>query len=165
MTLVALDADQIRSLHATGHAMVDGVQIGWDPDDVHNLRHRVHALDLDEASAPYLVHVSLDGARVRARIGCHSAPHDAEVEIGYFVAPEDRGRGGATTMVAEFLDWLQRRGIERVRASIAPDNAASLALVSRLGFAHVGELVDEDDGERLLSFVRHLSGLRPWSEE
>ena len=165
MSLVALDAAQIRSLHATGGAVVDGLQIRWNADDAHNLRHRVHALDLDGHSAPYLVHVSLDGARVRARIGCHSAPHDTEVEIGYFVAPEERGRGVATAMVREFLDWLQRRGVELVRASITPDNAASLALVSRLGFEHVGELVDEDDGERLLSFVRHLSGLRPWSEE
>lgn len=163
MSLVALDAEQIRSLHATGHALVDGVEIDWHADDAHNLVHRVHALDLDERTAPYLVHVRLDGSHVCARIGCHDGPEQhpegTTVEIGYFVDPRYRGTGLATDMVREFLDWLRAQGVVRVRATITPDNVASLALVRRLGFVHVGELVDEDDGELMLEFVKHLEGL------
>jgi RimJ/RimL family protein N-acetyltransferase len=163
VSLVALDASQIRSLHASGHALVDGLEIDWSHEDRHNLVHRVHALDLDERSAPYLVHVRLDGSHVCARIGCHDGPEQhpegTTVEIGYFVDRPYRGRGLATEMVREFLDWLRGQGIARVRATITPDNVASLAIVDRLGFVHVGELFDEEDGELMLEFVRHLEGL------
>ena len=167
-TLRALDASQIRSLQATGHAVLDGVDIDWNDDDVHNLVYRVRALDLDETSAPYLVHVRLDGSHVCARIGCHSGPEDhpdgRTVEIGYFVDPRHRGRGVATAVVREFLDWLRAQGVARVRATIPPDNTASIAVVTRLGFEHVGELVDEEDGERMLMFVRRLEDLAPRSQ-
>src|SRR6478752_1695096 len=130
MTLRALDAATIRALHDTGRAPVDGVEIGWNDEDAHNLRHRIHALDVDADSAPYLVHVVLDGPVVAARIGCHDAPRDGLVEIGYFVAPRYRGAGLATAMVTEFLGWLADQDVERVRATIEPDNVASLALVA-----------------------------------
>ncbi|NUR09891.1 MAG: GNAT family N-acetyltransferase [Nocardioidaceae bacterium] len=158
MTLHALDDPAIRSLRDTGRARVDGVEIGWDDADRHNLDHRVHALDADPGSAPYLVHVLLDGPLVAARIGCHDAPRDGEVEIGYFVAPHYRGRGVATAMVTEFLEWLHRQGVRRVVATIEPGNDPSLSLVLRLGFVPAGELV-EDDGQRMLCFVRELEAL------
>ena len=43
----------------------------------------------------------------------------------------------------------------RFRASISPDNVASLAIASRFGFRHVGEQIDDVDG---LELVFELDG-------
>lgn len=42
------------------------------------------------------------------------------------------------------------RGVRVFRASIAPDNVASRAMLQQLGFVHVGEQLDEDDGLELV---------------
>jgi RimJ/RimL family protein N-acetyltransferase len=163
VSLRALDEQQIRSLHATGRTVVDGVEVAWNDDDAHNLRHRIDALAADPTSAPYLVHVLLDGPVVAARIGAHAAPRDGGVEIGYFVAPRYRGAGLGTAVVTEFLAWLGEHGTRRVVATIEPDNVASLALVARVGFTPDGELVEED-GQRMLVFRRDLTGLTARSD-
>jgi L-amino acid N-acyltransferase YncA len=41
-------------------------------------------------------------------------------------------------------------GVRTVRATIAPDNAASLATTAGFGFAEVGEQWDEQDGLELV---------------
>jgi RimJ/RimL family protein N-acetyltransferase len=46
-----------------------------------------------------------------------------------------------------------------VRASISPDNEASLATVAGFGFTRVGEQWDEEDGRELL-FELSVAGLR-----
>ncbi len=83
------------------------------------------------------------------RIGGHEGPRDGLLEIGYYVSPEHRGRGLATGLVREFLAWLSTRGVQRVRASVSPDNAASLAVLAHFGFVEVGEHWDDEDGREL----------------
>ena len=49
------------------------------------------------------------------------------------------------------LDWAAREhGIRDFRASIAPTNAPSLAVVGRLGFLQKGSQWDDVDGEELI---------------
>ena len=150
MSLVALDFDQIRALAQGRPAFLDGVRLHWPEEDRRVLRYRCEALDEDAGSAPYLLHVLLDDGEVAARIGCHAAPQDGSAEIGYFVSPARRGRGLATRMTEEFLDWLVGQGVRRARAAVGPDNTASLAIMSRLGFEQVGEQWDEEDGRELV---------------
>ena len=150
MTLVALDADTIRALNDGRSASVGGTALRWPDDDRRVLGYRLAALEADPASAPYLLHVLLDGSELAGRIGCHKGPRDSAVEIGYYVAPSHRGRGVATAMVREFLDWLATRGVRRVRAAVGPDNAASLAVLAHFGFARNDEQWDDEDGLELL---------------
>jgi [ribosomal protein S5]-alanine N-acetyltransferase len=150
MRLVPLDADAIRALASGSPAAVDGVALLWPEEDRRVLRYRREALDADPEAAPYLLHVLLDDGRVAGRIGAHEAPVDGVAEIGYYVTPEYRGRGVATEMVVGFLDWLASTGVRRVRASVGPDNTASLAIVRRCGFEQVGERWDEEDGLELV---------------
>lgn len=155
MRLVGLDAVGIRALAAGAPLRVDGLELDWPEDDRRVLRYRCEALDADPTSAPYLLHVLLDDSgsgnpRLAGRIGCHEGPRGGVLEIGYRVAPEYRGRGVATAMAAGFLAWLGPRGVRRVRAAVSPDNAASLAVLAHLGFAHVGEQWDDEDGRELL---------------
>jgi RimJ/RimL family protein N-acetyltransferase len=92
------------------------------------------------------------GRRVIGSVGFHGRPDAAgRAEVGYQVEPASRGRGFATEAVRGLLDWAAtEHGVRSFRASIAPDNAPSLALASRLGFAVVGRRIDEVDGEELV---------------
>jgi ubiquinone/menaquinone biosynthesis C-methylase UbiE/GNAT superfamily N-acetyltransferase len=136
VNLVALDADAIRALSEGRPASVDGVPLDWPTDDLRVLQYRLHVL--------------LDGSRLAGRIGCHEAPVDGAVEIGYYVAPTYRGRGVATSMVREFLDWLRAGGVRRVQAAVGPENAASLAVLRHFGFQQFDEQWDDEDGRELL---------------
>ena len=149
MTLVGLTEPQIRGLASGAAVDVYGVLLVWPVDDRRVLRYRSAALDADPGSAPYLLHVLLLDGHLAGRIGGHEGPRDGRLEIGYYVSPELRGRGLATGLVREFLAWLSARGVQRVRASVSPDNAASLAVLAHFGFVEVGEHWDEEGGREL----------------
>ncbi|WP_341360601.1 GNAT family N-acetyltransferase [Georgenia sp. M64] len=84
--------------------------------------------------------------------GFHGPPDPAGmVEIGYSIAPAYRRRGHARAAVRALLALaVADPRVRTVRASISPDNAASLATVAPLGFVRVGEQWDEDDGLELV---------------
>jgi [ribosomal protein S5]-alanine N-acetyltransferase len=85
-------------------------------------------------------------------VGFHGPPDaDGRAELGYQIEPGSRRRGLALEAVRGILDWAaNQHGIHRFRASIAPDNVASLALVRRLGFRLVGVRHDEIDGQEVV---------------
>lgn len=59
-----------------------------------------------------------------------------EVDLGYAFLPEARGRGYALEAARAVVDWARDGlGLEAVFALVAPDNAPSIALLARLGFA------------------------------
>ena len=63
----------------------------------------------------------------------------------------DDDKEAAVATRKRVLDWAAtEHGVRRFRASVAPDNVASLALVARLGFTVVGRRIDEVDGEELV---------------
>lgn len=88
-------------------------------------------------------------------IGFHTNPappylkqlSPAGVEFGYTVFPDYRRRGIAVEAVNGLLDWARRvHGVRAFVASVSPVNAASLALITKLGFRRIGSHVDEEDG-------------------
>ena len=84
--------------------------------------------------------------------GFHGSPDaDGMVEVGYSVDPAYRRRGYAKAMLAALIERARADpGVRVVRASISPENAASLATIAGFGFAKVGEQWDEQDGLELL---------------
>jgi RimJ/RimL family protein N-acetyltransferase len=61
-----------------------------------------------------------------------------ELEIGYALSSEHRGRGYATEAVGALLDHAFRvLGVQRVVAGTGRDNARSIALLERLGMRTV----------------------------
>jgi [ribosomal protein S5]-alanine N-acetyltransferase len=78
------------------------------------------------------------------------------VELGYFVSPDFRRRGLAEETALGMMDWAARvHGIGRFVVSISPDNAPSVAMARKLGFARIGSHMDETDGyEDILSLGR-----------
>ncbi len=85
-------------------------------------------------------------------IGFHGPPDDHDtLEIGYSVLPEHRRRGYALEAIHGLFDWAERaRGIHRFRASVAPSNQPSLALVTKMRFFQTGVQWDEHDGMELV---------------
>lgn len=82
------------------------------------------------------------------RAGFHGPPDErGMVEIGYSVDPVYRRRGYARSAFEVLLSRADREpSVRVVRVSIAPDNAASMAVVAPFGFVRVGEQWDDEDG-------------------
>jgi len=139
----------------------------WPEDDRRVLRYRAEALAADPAAWPWLLHAVLDGdGELVGRIGCHGAPVEGRVEVGYYVRPDARGRGLATRMLAQFSSWLSGTGVTTVVLTVSPGNLASLRIARRAGFVQVGEQEDDEDGlelvlERSLEPRRGGVGPRP----
>lgn len=69
------------------------------------------------------------------------------VEMGYFVLPEFRRQGLAEEAALGMMDWAARtHGVTRIVVSISPENAPSVAMARKLGFARIGSHIDEEDG-------------------
>jgi RimJ/RimL family protein N-acetyltransferase len=96
--------------------------------------------------------VDVPGGFVVGYAGFHGPPNeDGMVEVGYTVVPEYRRRGYARAMLAGLLQRAAAEPHVRVvRASISPDNTASLATIAGFGFQPAGEQWDEEDGLELL---------------
>lgn len=92
--------------------------------------------------------VSVPDGVVVGHAGFHGPPDEnGMVEVGYTVDPDFRRRGYARAMLAELIRWAASdERVRVVRASISPDNAASLATIAGFGFTKTGEQWDEEDG-------------------
>lgn len=128
---------------------------GWPREAERNLRLRLEQLRRDPALQPWLLRALVLRGPERqlvGRINFHGAPDEQGVaEVGYTVLPDHRGRGYATEATRALCNWaLREHGVRRFRASIAPDNAPSLAVARRLGFRQTGRQWDEEDGEELV---------------
>ena len=94
-------------------------------------------------------------ARMIGHAGFHGNPGVNEkrrpdgVEIGYRIFEAYRGRGYATEAVRALIDHARQAGMNVVVASVAPDNAPSLAIVRKLGFVETGSHWDDEDGLEL----------------
>ncbi|MEV4757027.1 GNAT family protein [Micromonospora sp. NPDC049559] len=116
-------------------------------------RFRLGQLAADPASARWFARAVVnDSGEVVGHAGFHGPANAAgTAEIAYSVDPAYRRRGYARAM----LRGLLRRAAEEptvrtVRATISPDNVASLATIAGFGFVYVGEQWDEEDGRELI---------------
>ena len=161
LELLAFTPDVIEALLAhesVAAAALLGASVpdGWpDRHDERFLRLRLGQVrahsDLQEWSVRGVV-LAEDRALV-GHIGFHGPPgvnalrRPRGVEVGYSIFPAFRRRGIATEAVRGLIDWAHdERGIHEFVASVSPVNDASLAVVAKLGFEHVGEHWDEEDG-------------------
>jgi RimJ/RimL family protein N-acetyltransferase len=136
-----------------------------DPHDRGFLELRLRQMRSDPSSQTFLVRAVVlrdDGRRMIGHAGFHGPPgvngprRPGALEVGYTIFEPFRGHGYAREAAFALMDWADReRGISHFVASVAPDNAPSLAIVRRLGFVQTGTQWDEEDGEELV-FERHL---------
>jgi RimJ/RimL family protein N-acetyltransferase len=160
LDLVLVTVEQLLA-----RAESDGsVPLGYaDPEDVLHpdrspLRYRVRQVSADPAVNPWLLRIAVLRAtgEIVGLVNFHAPPDaDGMVEIGYRVLPAYRRRGYAREMAGTMWDYAASHPDVRVlRATFAPDNAGSRAIIEGAGFVHVGEQDDPEDGLELVYEIR-----------
>ncbi len=113
---------------------------------------RAEQVRRDPAAADWVARAAVIDDVVVGHAGFHGPPDDnGMVEVAYSVDPAFRRRGYATAMLEAAIAWAAGDpAVRTVRASISPENVASLATLRPFGFVEVGEQWDEEDGLELL---------------
>ncbi|GAA1135635.1 hypothetical protein GCM10009664_00830 [Kitasatospora gansuensis] len=141
--------------HLEGAAAASGLDFPADLADGRMLgvwARRYHQTGDDPSSAEWVTRAVLADGVVIGAAGFHGPPDErGMVEVGYGVAEGHRRQGYAKAILAALL----RRAVEEptvtvLRATISPDNAASLATVAAFGLVHLGEQWDDEDGLELI---------------
>lgn len=81
-------------------------------------------------------------------IGFFGPPVDGEAEVGYGLVDEVRGRGLATEALQAMLAETDLLGV-RVRASVLPENSASIRVLAKAGFTELRG--STEDGELVMA--------------
>jgi RimJ/RimL family protein N-acetyltransferase len=89
--------------------------------------------------------VQNSSGRIIGGCGFKDEPKDGRVEIGYGVAPNSRGQGGATAAVKLLVKLALTGGAREVLAEVTPENLASTRVVQKLDFTNTGTRLDEDN--------------------
>jgi RimJ/RimL family protein N-acetyltransferase len=96
-------------------------------------RTRGEALDLAVTERPGLLLGGVSLHEVRLDLG--------RAAVGYWLAPEARGRGAATEAIRLLARWaFDGLAIARLELTCGPDNAASRRVAERCGFTYEGLL-------------------------
>jgi len=146
LTLALWDAPTVTAIRAGDRLP------GWHPDFPRDDDRAAAALWRDgDPWGPRSI-VSRRQGLVIGSIGFFGPPEPAadgvpEVEVGYGLVPAARGHGLATEALGALMERADAAGV-RVRAAIAPDNAASLRVAAKAGFTEVRG--STEDGELVL---------------
>ena len=78
----------------------------------------------------------------------HGAPDESGmIEIGLGVCPKFQRQGFAHEALAGMWGWVcTQESVQILRYTVDASNTASIALVNKFGFNHIGQQMDEIDG-------------------
>lgn len=115
---------------------------------------RLADLEANPAARPWLMRGMILRSPRReliGGIGFHDPPGPARtVEVGYAVEAAYRRQGYASEAVEAMCAWAARDPrIDRILASVDPDNTSSLGVLEKLGFRQTGRHWDKEDGWEL----------------
>ncbi|PWD50276.1 N-acetyltransferase [Serinibacter arcticus] len=125
--------EQVHAIYAAGiaggHATFSDTPPTWSKFDGDKL--------------PLLRTVALDGAgRVIGWLAC--APHSRRlvfvgvIEVSIYVHPDHRQQGVGRALLTNLVEESERAGFWTLQSSVFPENEASIALHSSLGFRMLG---------------------------
>jgi ribosomal-protein-alanine N-acetyltransferase len=150
--IIALAAGDLVTAQASSPVRLSAWQVS--PGSVRTWQYRaVQAVESPE-DLPWITGVLWDDdAQVAVgQSGFHAAPDaDGMVEVGYGVDPAYRRRGYARAALELAIERARAEpDVRTLRATISPDNEASLALIRQYPFVHHGEQWDDEDGVELI---------------
>ncbi len=152
--IVHLDLATLKAL-ATGdlgaanrHFPVELNAFYVGPECLGTWRRRAEQVSTTPADQPWVTGIVVASGVAVGRAGFHAAPDLAGmVEVGYAIDPPHRRQGHARSALAGLLERARQEvTVQRVVASVGPDNEASLGLIGHFGFVRVGEQWDDEDG-------------------
>lgn len=138
---------------ATGIRVVGGLH-----DMVPTLKEAVRRLD-DGAAPQWSTHLFVDPAqRNLVGVGGYShAPLAGSVEIAYYVVPELRGKGYATSATSHLVSYAAAAGVRSVTAYTPGGFSPAAAVLRRLQFVKTHDLIDPERGA-VWRWERHVAG-------
>lgn len=131
-----------------------------DPHDLLRAEHsplnyRIPQVRADPSVNPWLVRLAVVRLPVPVIVGqvnFHDRPDGrGMVEIGYSILPAHRRQGYAREVAMTMWDFAASHpDVSVLRATVRPDNEASLRIIRGAGLVHVGEQDDPEDGLELI---------------
>jgi RimJ/RimL family protein N-acetyltransferase len=162
LTLLPMPAQLVRAVVAENWPAVGRLLAAEFPEEWRFgawswLPRWLHSLDEEADLALWGPHLLLlrneDGSStVVGEAGFHGRPEpDGIAEFGYMTVSVHRRRGYAEEAMRALLRWaVAEPGVEAFRATVAPGNAASIALLTKLGLAATGRHRHPERGEELI---------------
>lgn len=157
LDLVLVTVEQLLSRDGTAAPIPLGYE---DPDNILDPDHlplsfRIPQVAKDPSVNPWLIRLAVRREPAPVIVGLgnfHDRPDEnGMVEIGYSVLPRHRGQGFATEIAMTMWAFAATHPDVRVlRATVSPDNAASLRIIESAGFVEVGEQDDPEDGLEMI---------------
>ena len=119
-------------------------------DDSGPLRWRVPQVKADPSVNKWFVRWMVD-RNTREIVGStsfHGPPNEeGMMEIGLGVDPRFQRRGFATEALIGMWSWvIDQPGVRMLRYTVDPHNEASVGVITKIGFTHMGQQIDEEDG-------------------
>jgi RimJ/RimL family protein N-acetyltransferase len=69
------------------------------------------------------------------------------IEIGLGIHPDFQNQGYGYEALKAMWSWvIAQPGVKTLRYTVSPENVASIHLVNKFGFTHMGQQIDEIDG-------------------
>jgi phosphinothricin acetyltransferase len=116
---------------ATGHATFESEPPSWEAFDVGHLgEHRLIAVDPDDTDRVW--------GWVAATAVSDRCVYNGVVEHSVYVSQQARGRGVGRSLLAALIASTEAAGVWTIQSGIFPENDASLALHTAMGFRVVG---------------------------
>ena len=114
------------------------------------LRWRVPQVKADPSANVWFIRwiVLRSTKEVVGSISFHSPPDDEGIiEIGFGISQACRNKGYGTEALLGMWTWvIDQPGVKILRYTVSPTNLPSMAIISKFGFTHVGQQMDEMDG-------------------
>lgn len=146
LVLVALLPEDIEALLARDVGRFEaqsGFRFPPDQPNIGDLLWHLRAIQADDRHLPWRIRVIVDRSSktVVGSINLKGPPSvSGDVEIGWGLVENVRGRGYATEASAAVIQWaLQQPGVSSIRATIPDDNYPSQRLAQKLGLIRTNE--------------------------
>jgi ribosomal-protein-alanine N-acetyltransferase len=96
--------------------------------------------------------VEKESRKVIGSAGFHDFPdQNGMIEVGFGIVPEMQNNGFGKELLFGMWDWMSRKPEMKIlRYTVFPTNAPSMHIIKKIGFAEVGEQIDDEDGVELI---------------
>ena len=119
-------------------------------DDSGPLAWRVPQVKVDPLLIKWFVRwIVLKSTReIIGSVSFHGAPNEVGmIEIGIGIEPIFQNQGFGFEALAGMWSWVcDQEGVKILRYTVSAKNTASIALINKFGFKHVGHQIDDEDG-------------------
>ena len=114
------------------------------------LRWRVPQVKADPSTNVWFIRwiVLRETKQIVGSISFHAPPDEVGmIEVGFGICEPCRNNGFGKEALLGMWTWvIDQPGVQTLRYTVSATNAPSMSIINSLGFEHVGQQIDEEDG-------------------